>query len=266
MSDLKHHPLPSDELLVAFLDGELEGDERRRIDTLIKTDPVVGERYAFLSRSEMPFYDAFEPLLENAPTSDLEAMLAKLPSPIAAEPKPRGWSRRSFIAAAVALVFAGVLADRTYLQFEDESEEQDGSAWRDVVAEYLTLYTPDTLADVASDADAQVQQLRNVGDKLGLNLPMSAMALPGVDFKRAQMLQYDGRPLAQIAYLDPTHGPMALCIVASKRGASAPQVEERYGMNVVYWSDQSHGFMLVGHNPPEQLSTLAEKLRSAINT
>ena len=265
MSEFKHSRMPSDELLVAFLDSELDGEERRRIDMLIKADPAVAERYEFLARSEMPFFDAFEPLLENAPTSNLEAILAKLPSPIAAEPKARGWSRRSLVAAAVALVVAGVAVDRTYLRFEHSSEESDGSEWRDVVAEYLTLYTADTLADVASDADMQAQQLRTVGDRLGLKLPAAAIALPGVSFKRAQLLQYDGKPLGQIAYLDPMHGPLALCIVPSTRGANAPQVEKRYGMNVVYWSDQAHGYVLVGHNPIDELSTLADRVRAAIS-
>ncbi len=52
--------MPSDELLVAFLDGELEAGERERIDSLIRTDEAVAERFDFLSRSELPFYDAFE--------------------------------------------------------------------------------------------------------------------------------------------------------------------------------------------------------------
>lgn len=265
MSDLKHHPVPSDELLVAFLDGELDGEERRRIDALIKTDPAVAERYEFLARSELPFYDAFAPLLENAPSSDLEAILANLPSPIAAEPKAGGWNRRSLVAAALALVVVGVAADRTYLRLQDANGESDGSEWRNVVAEYLTLYTNDTLADVTSDPDAQARQLRTVGERLGVNLPASAVLLPGVDFKRAQLLQYDGKPLGQIAFLDPVHGPVALCIVPSKRGAREPQVEERYGMNVVYWSDDGHGYMLVGHSPPDQLNAMAERFRSAIN-
>ncbi|MEK1887169.1 MAG: anti-sigma factor [Phyllobacterium sp.] len=264
MSDLKQHEMPSDELLVAFLDGELNGEERLRIDGLIKSDPAVAARYDFLARSEMPFFDAFEPLLENAPASDLEAILAGLPSSIVAEPQARNWNRRSFVAAAIALIFAGVAVDRTYLRIKDAHEESDGSEWRSVVAEYLTLYTADTLADVASDPTAQVAQLRSLGDKLGLDLPVSAIALPDIAFKRAQLLQYDGRPLGQIAYLDPAHGPLALCIVKSARGANAPQVEKRYGMNVVYWSDQTHGYVLVGHNPLDQLSALAEHLRTAI--
>ncbi|CAN7473295.1 anti-sigma factor [Phyllobacterium sp. LjRoot231] len=265
MTDLKHAEMPSDEMLVAFLDGELEGAERARIDTLVKTDKAVGARYEFLSRSEMAFYDAFQPLLENAPTAKLEAILSGLPASVTAEPVPRDWSRRGFMAAAIAFVFVGVAADRAYIGMQDVSSERDGSEWRAVVAEYLSLYTPETLANLTSDEQSQNAQLRNVGDKLGLALPVEAVSLPGIPLKRAQILQYDGKPLGQIAYLDPEHGPMALCIVQSSKGAAAPQTERRRGMNVVYWSDQAHGYMLIGRNPADRLNDLAERVRTALN-
>ena len=89
-------------------------------------------------------------------------------------------------------------------------------------------------------------------------------ALPGIDFKRAQLLQYDGKPLAQIAYLDPETGPMALCIVASDAGRREPDLESRKGMNVVYWSNATHAFMLIGHAPADRMSGIADAVRGRI--
>jgi hypothetical protein len=37
------------------------------------------------------------------------------------------------------------------------------------------------------------------------------------------------------------------------------------GMNVVYWSDASHAFMLIGHNPPWELGSMALLLRSRLS-
>jgi anti-sigma factor RsiW len=263
MSDSKFAEMPSEELLVAYLDGELAGMERARIESLIETDNVVAARYEFLSRSEMAFYDAFEPLLANAPTAKLEAILSSLDSPVTAEPAPRGWSRRGFMAAAVGLFFVGVAADRGYLALKQASGDH-GDDWRAVVAEYLSLYTPDTLANLASDERSQSAQLKTVGDRLGINLPVEAVSLPGIALKRAQVLQYDDKPLGQIAYLDPDHGPMALCIVRSSGGPHSPETERRHGMNVVYWSDEAHGYMLIGRNPTDRLNDLAEGVRAAL--
>lgn len=265
MIDLKQNEIPSDELLVAFLDGELEAGERERIDNLIKTDEAVAKRFDFLSRSEMPFYDAFEPLLENAPAAHLESMLNNLPAPGDNEPVANGWKRRGFIAAAIGAVFAGVVADRAFLGMRGSSSTEGADlGWRAVVAEYQALYTAETLADLPSDEQSQAEQLRSVASKLGMSLPVEAVTLPGIPLKRAQILEYDGKPLGQLAYLDPVHGPLALCIVRSSKGAKPPQAEQRRGMNVVFWSDDAHGFMLIGRNPVDQLNTLTEKVRTAL--
>ncbi len=264
MIDLSKNEMPSDELLVAFLDGELEAGERERIDNLIKADEAVAKRFDFLSRSEMPFFDAFEPLLENAPAAHLESILNNLPAPGANEPAVNGWKRRGFIAAAIAAVFVGVVADRAFLGMRGSPEGNETGGWRAVVAEYVALYTADTLADLPSDGQSQAQELRNVGSKLGISLPVEAVTLPGIPLKRAQILEYDGRPLGQLAYLDPVHGPLALCIVQSSKGAKPPQTEQRRGMNVIFWADDAHGFMLIGRNPVDQLSALTEKFRTAL--
>lgn len=265
MVDLKYGKMPSDEQLVAFLDGELEAGEREQIDSLIRTDQAVAERFDFLSSSELPFYDAFQPLLEHAPAARLESILSNLPTPGAAEPIRSDWKRRGFIAAAIGAVFAGVAADRVVLTMRHPPATETAElGWRGVVAEYLALYTPDTLANLPGDEQHLSAELASVGSKLGMSLPVEAVTLPGIPLKRAQILEYDGKPLGQIAYLDPVHGPLALCIIQSSKGAKPPQTEQRRGMNVVFWSDGAHGFMLIGRNPVEQLNVLTEKVRTAL--
>jgi anti-sigma factor RsiW len=87
------------------------------------------------------------------------------------------------------------------------------------------------------------------------------VAVPGADFRRAQVLEYDGKPLAQIAYLDPEDGPMALCIVPSDKGKAEPDMERRRGMNVVYWSNATHAFMLIGHATADRMKEMADSVR-----
>ena len=82
--------------------------------------------------------------------------------------------------------------------------------------------------------------------------------------KRALLLQYDGKPLAQIAYLDPETGPMALCIVKSDAGPKAPDLENRKGMNVVYWSNATHAFMLIGHAAADRMTAIGNGVRGRL--
>lgn len=262
---LKHNDMPSDELLVAFLDGELPEAESAEIEAAVTSNETVAARVEFLLRSDLPFYDAFAPLLENAPMAKLESILERIPSPVAVEPVAKGWNRRSFLAAAVGFVFLGVAVDRGFLALRHTSEQGGGDGeWRAAVADYVALYTPETLANLPDDAQSQDEQLRSVGEKLALALPVQAVTLPGMTLKRAQVLQYDGKPLGQLAYLDPEHGPLALCIVQSSKESPSLKTERRHGMNVVFWAGHGHGFMLIGRNPVDELKSLGQKVQASL--
>lgn len=63
-------------------------------------------------------------------------------------------------------------------------------------------------------------QLTAVGAQLGVSLSPESVSLPGAEFRRAQILDYDGVLIGQLTYLDPRHGPLALCITVSKRACS----------------------------------------------
>jgi len=264
MSERKDGKPFSDEMLVAYMDGELSDAERDAVEALIGSDSEAAVRFEHLSRSALPFREAFAPLLAAAPAARLDAMLAAVPA-VSAPKAAAGIGRRGLLAAAAACLVAGIALDRTVLGVARRLSGPDESAeWRAVVAEYLALYTADTLSAPAGDHAAQAAQLALVGEKLGMTLTPEAVALPGTDFRRAQVLQYDGMPLAQIVYLHPETGPMALCMILSNAGAAAPEAERRRGMNVVYWSSATHAFMLIGRAPVDELQALADHVRGVL--
>lgn len=247
---------PSDELLVAYLDGELAPEQRQLIDNQLHDDPAITARLEQLKCGDLPFNAAFESVLNQAPTDRLQAMLKALP------PTPTATlSRRSFLAVAASFAVAGVVADRLFINWP---HSESGQGWRASVAEYMALYTPQTLANLSADADSHIAQLSSVGGQLGLPLSLEAVSLPGAEFRRAQILDYDGVLIGQLTYLDPRHGPLALCITAAQKGPIAMATEQRRGMNVVYWSNPSHAFMLIGRNPFEDLQIMARSAEQAL--
>lgn len=185
------------------------------------------------------------------------------PEPV--RPPVNGWNRRGFLAAAIGFIAVGVAVDRTFLGLQSSLHgNQDGSDWRSVVAQYMSLYTRDTLGTGPVDAALQSAQLRDVGSQLGLALTPDRVQLPGASLRRAQMLAYDGRALGQITYLDAAQAPMALCIVQSSKGAKAADAERRQGMNVVYWSSDTHAFMLIGHESPDAIKAMSDRIRQSL--
>ena len=254
---MNDHMMPTDEQLVAYLDDQLDSDQRSRIDAVIAEDSMLNLRLQWLARSSLPFKAAYDELAQQAPVDRLQAMLDTLPSP--ARP---AMNRRRFLAAAAGLVLSGVLADRLFLGWQ---ASQHKSSWRGLVADYMSMYVPQTLEHLPSDEATQRAQLHTIDARLGLRLLPAQLSLPRVELKRAQILEYDGMPIAQITYLDPAHGPMALCVTRSNSGSRHFAHERRHGMNVVYWADMEHAWMLIGHNPASELEEMAKVLRSRLS-
>lgn len=240
--------LPSDTTLVAFLDGELNAADAARIEALREREPAIAERLAFLDQGCAALPEGFAPLLDAAPLAQLQAMLGSLPAAAAARPMAGQWSRRRLLAGAAACLVAGALGDRAWRSRESANWVANGS-WRGAVAQYMALYTPDTLDGLDASASSQAPQLARVGEQLGLPLTPARIHLPGADLRRAQVLRYDADLVAQLVYLDQRYGPLALCFARSSATPEPPAEEQRNGLNVLYWSDGQHAWMLAGRNP-----------------
>jgi anti-sigma factor RsiW len=247
----------SDETLVAYLDNQLSEPLRAQFEAQLAQDDVLAQRLAQMSRSNLPFHDAFGAMLQEAPVGKLQAALDAIPdTPVATS---RRFSRRALLAASVSFLAVGLLAGRYSTLFTSDDN------WRARVADYMSLYTAQTLADVYDSAGQQQTQLSRVQNALGIALTPAALAVQGASLKDARMLHYDDYDIAQITYLDRKYGPMALCITRSEhRGTTAQESEIRRGMNVVYWRHAGYNFMLIGHSPADDMATHAVALQANI--
>jgi anti-sigma factor RsiW len=267
---------PTDADLVAHIDGELSAERAEWIKSWLARDEALRARLALLAKGGRPFAEAFGLVLAAAPRDRLEGMLRTLPDrspagnvvemPAARHMNVRALTLRQLgLAAAGLLLFlAGGIVQRELPVLRDalgiESGEEAEDDWRQAVAEYVSLYTTDTLSGIPDDATPRERELAGLSARLGITLPFKSVSLPGLSFKRAQLLQYDGKPLGQIAYLDPVEGPLALCIYASGQPDRVPASERRIGLNIVHWSSRGRAFMLVGHLPAPRLEELASIL------
>lgn len=141
----------TDELLVAYLDNQLDPQQRHRLEQRLAGEPALAERLSLLERSSLPFKQAFAPLLDEAPVQRLQADW-----PQASSAPPHSVSRRGLIAAAVAFLALGIAGDRAYLQLSQPDDN-----WRSLVAQYMALYTPETLMGFEGSA-AQILSLIHI--------------------------------------------------------------------------------------------------------
>ena len=258
-----------DATLVALLDGALPPEEAERARRRIAADPALAARLDQLAAGADLARDAFSALPPLPP--ELGAWLARQTTDGPEIPPARrrpAWSlfpALRIAAALAAILLAGVaigyFAGRiTAPQSAEEELAGTPEEWREAVSQYLTLYTADTLADLPGDPALRDRQLAMLGSRLGIPLVASAVALPDLTFKRAQIFDYEGKPLGQIAYADATGEPVALCILKQKLPDEGLATEERHGINIVYWSKAGRGYLLAGRQSPERLRTMAAEV------
>ncbi|NLS00689.1 twin-arginine translocation signal domain-containing protein [Rhizobium sp. P38BS-XIX] len=256
---LDPNALSEDELIVAYLDDELDATARLDVEDRLKRDGAFGERFEFLASNSVSMNAAFAALLDDAP---VERMKSNLPVLELREQRRTVPTRRGFLAAAC--LAAGAVAGGGLVRLLSSGDATSSQDWRGVVADYMQLYSADTLSNLSDDPAMKADQIARVANVLQLPLTTQGLMISGIPFKRAQLLTFNEKPLAQIAYLDPKYGPLALCLTHSSTGKSDFQTEQRLGMNIVFWSSADHSFMVIGRNPPTQLQAIAAQLRPVL--
>lgn len=256
-----------DATLTAFLDGELGAADHHAVTERLGRDPALRRRLEGLHFAREGLDAAFGAMLRVAPRADLDAMLdqvlARAPQPRNAQParsRLRMFWQPRMIATLAATLLVACLAGAIGYQLGGSDAPKAAEGWHEAVAEYWALTTKATLALSPSPGTA-TQQLALASDALGIPLAASAVALDGASFRGAQLYEFNGKPLVQIAYLDPDYGPIAYCVIRNGRPDTTSPAAAKIGdFNVVSWSGEGFGRMVIGRAPSERLDEIAERL------
>jgi hypothetical protein len=203
-------------------------------------------------------------VLDEAPVARMQARLDEIADPgrIATRSRPT-WA--GAVAAALGLLVVGWTIGRYFPvgpalappSSIASSPDHDQDDWRQAVADYIALYSADTLATVPSGGEGALPFL---SDRLSLKLSLASVALPGMTFKRAQMLSYDGAPLGQIAYVDEENRAVAFCIIRNGEADAPVTTEKRDGLALASWARGGRGYVVVGRFSTERAEELPEAL------
>jgi anti-sigma factor RsiW len=264
----------SDEALVAYLDGELDAEERAHVDAWLDADPSVRDRLLALSESAALVRNAFAELVgepvperliaaargEIAPAADAEIVELRPRRPDPAPPPSRRWYVQLATAAGLfglaVGVGAGYLGNGMLIRSGAPTDRQVQTAsvsnWLDNAAgDYKLIVNAggDALVDVPANGDNG-----DVLQKISQNLPQQ-VRLPdlkpwGLTFRGARLVVVEGRPAAQLVYNTDNKaiGPLALIIGSTKQPDIAPTFERRQDLNLLYWRHQGRASVLVGQS------------------
>ncbi len=240
-------PDEDDLRLVALLDDELGEAEAAQLRARLAADPALRERLDRLREVGPPLRAAFDILLGDAPVARLAARLEVAPKVPAARPQLWRWAAGL---AAAAVIFAGGFFAARWAQPEED--------WRQAVAEYMGLYTSETFGAAASTT--LPGDLAAIGGRLGLALDLDRLSVGELAPRRAQMLQFDGAPLAQIGYVDGAI-PLAFCVIKDGEKDAPISLASIEGFTTASWAKGGRGFMLIGNLPADRIGALARALQ-----
>jgi anti-sigma factor RsiW len=255
---------PEDLLLTAYLDGELAADDRAATEARLAAEPDLRQRLERLAGATAGLRPAYDALLAVAPVDRLQTIFDQAMARGAVTRPANGvrWGRyAAALAAAIAIFVVGGVAGRLLPGGEPPHDELN---WRQVVAEYQSLTTTETLAAIPDAPDVLAPELKTLSSKLSVELTQDRLALPGATLKRADLFNFSGRPLVQLAYLTESDGPVALCIIPTPKPDAALQFETRNGFNVAFWNDDGRAYMVIGTAPRATLERFATVLAGKV--
>ncbi len=219
----------SDEMLTAYLDGEVSAKDARNIEGALVSDAHLAARLSDLTIEKDSLQAAFDDVLHVAPTPPDLTNVSSL------SPK-RGSEFMKIAAAALLALGLG--------WFWGQSRE-DLQDWQEFAAAYHRLYTPETL-EAANFTDQDLtNQLEIVSDAIGYEISLDDLrSIEGLSLKRAQVLGYGDGKIAHLAFVDAVGNPVALCVSDLAEGERTEA--SAYGMATASWSHASHSFYLIG--------------------
>jgi anti-sigma factor RsiW len=241
----------SEEDLVAYLDAALSPARRTAVDAALAQDSALRGRLDALRIDIPAIRAAFDAHVATAPLERLRRALAAIPEPRRRRHAPGAW-----LAIAASLLIGVVLGQVSPRLFS----QQRPTDWRTAVAGYQMLYTTATLASQHQNAAALSGSAAAVGAALGRPISLASLTVDGLDFKRAQILTFNGQPLAQYAYLDADGAPIAFCATRTGEPDHPVETTTLRGMAEAHWSHDGYGFMVIGGHNPDEIRKLADEL------
>jgi anti-sigma factor RsiW len=256
----------SDELLVAYVDGQLARDQTRAVDKVLDQDDVAARRAEALKQAHGRFECAFEAILAGE-VSELMANAPALPPPVRRR-RGNGLAKIGVITAGLGLALFALVAgygwplalpERTAPPQAGEMSSA-GRAWQDEAVRAQSLLSRDSV-EVGAESQGNFDLVGlQMAQTIGPAVKIPNLEAQGFKFMRGQLLRFEGEPLAQLLYLGARNAPLALY---ARRGEAETKdgFAKRGDLGSVAWSDDGIAYLLAGEEDKATLFRLAEKIR-----
>jgi anti-sigma factor RsiW len=267
----------SDDLLVAYLEGELELVDRREVEAWLDSDSAARDQLAALAISAKLLRRAFDEVLhEPVPERLIAAARAET---VAAKAGPQilpfaprtgaarfARSRWPRLGLPIAASLLGLIVGGSGAYFGVTKFASGAAAialaqpaveaavannlWLDNAAGYFKLFVSagnNMLVDIPATGDTR-EALQKISQSLPQQVRLPDLKPWGLNFHGARLIVVDGRPAAELVYTTDNKaiGPLALIVGSSNQPDLPPTFDHRQDVNLIFWRHQGRAYALVG--------------------
>lgn len=271
----------SDELLVAYVDGQLAHDQSLAVERVLRNDEVAARRVEEMQVAHSRLEAAFEAMLANE-LDTLVGVAGPVPQAEPALEPRRSWSlfhhggAMAVIGIALAMLTAGAVAgynlrampEPVALVPPEKVPFVTGSLaprdWQDDLVIAHGLLSRDSLS-VGLESQANLELLGfHLGNVVGTELQIPDLGPFGLTFKRAQLLERKDQAIVQLAYLPLKGDPVALYAQWDKGDDSAAKLTQNDDLSAAQWRQGNITYLLAGRMDPAAMEKLAGNVRTQI--
>jgi anti-sigma factor RsiW len=258
---------PSDELLVAFMDGEVDEAQFTEIAAWLERDPSLRARLANLTEVTTLIRDAFEPVLREPIPERLFAAThdkTETEQPEAAEPdttilpfRPKTSRRAAMtatrwwlgVAAAASVAFViGVSVNLAGPGNKIVATVTSSPNQLDNLAGYHNMFGPLMPSAEAKGVPADLEITADAQSGLPSDVILPDLRPWGLIFQGGRRIMSEGKPAFQFVYSTDKNelGKVSLFVTTSPEPDVEPTYDKRGGVNLLYWRHRGHGYYIVG--------------------
>jgi anti-sigma factor RsiW len=272
----------SDELLVAYVDGQLARDQSAAVKGVVEFDDVSNKRVAGLRRANARLEEAFEAMLREHRDVEDEPEEQPAESEPDLEAAPIGQNGLAiFLSNHGALVLAGGALSVLLLgvgagylistggmapaaQPVAASNKPEAPAWQKEVALTQGMFSREAL-EVSLESQANPDLVRfQLASVIGPSLALPDLESEGLRFMRGQILRSSGEPIAQISYLPEKGPPIALYAKAESNGQTGLGSLSQGDVRTRAWVHEGIAYVLAAALSGPEMDALADKIKGVI--
>lgn len=256
------HPI-TEELLSAYVDGELEGAERARVEDWLQSHPEDRARVQAWQADRAALAALFNPVLDEPAPAALRATVWRRPA-------PRRWAMAA--AAAGLLLAGGVLGGAGVWQWQGkvhaaqlaQAKQQlaagTAQGWVQRAAFAHSIYTNEPRHAV--EVGAQEEHLsRWLTRRIDIPVKLFDLKAQGFDLVGGRLLPDGPGKSAQLMYQDAEKRRVTVYLRKPEQGADTSfRFEEQGKLGMFYWVEEGAGYALVGELPKDTLLALAKSI------